>query len=234
MIISHQKKFVYIRTVKTGSSSLEIFLSQFCSKKDIITPLFSNEEKFKRENNLPCAQNYKLKKKSFGIKNFLNFNFYNTVNLHDHKPIDKVFKTEIGKNIKDYFFFSFIRNPFDWIISFFYWDLVLKNYKIENLENINDIFSKFLDEKCDFFFKWQRDIISSRYYKINIFKFEEMEIIIKKIKEKLNLNDEVIQLENIRFKDLKLKKKIILGKKEKEKIIKCGNFFFKNFYNDLI
>ena len=37
MIISHSKKFIFLRTIKTASSSLEIFLSQFCDKDDILT-----------------------------------------------------------------------------------------------------------------------------------------------------------------------------------------------------
>ncbi len=63
MIICHKKKFVYLRTVKTGSSSTEIYLSQFCSKKDVITPLFEDEEKFKIKNKLLNQKIFILKKK---------------------------------------------------------------------------------------------------------------------------------------------------------------------------
>jgi hypothetical protein len=49
--------------VKVASTSLEIYLSQFCGEKDTLTPLFEEEEKFKKKLNLLTAQNYKLKKK---------------------------------------------------------------------------------------------------------------------------------------------------------------------------
>ena len=88
MIISHKNKFVFLRTSKTASSSLEVYLSQFCSKEDTITPLglfaSDDEDKFKKKHNLLGSQNFILKKKSYGLKNFLNFNFYNDVNIHSH------------------------------------------------------------------------------------------------------------------------------------------------------
>ena len=38
MIISHSKKFIFIKTNKTASTSLQVFLSQFLDKnKDIIS-----------------------------------------------------------------------------------------------------------------------------------------------------------------------------------------------------
>ena len=49
MIISHSKKFIFLRTIKTASSSIEIFLSQFCDKDDILTELFKDEEMFKKK-----------------------------------------------------------------------------------------------------------------------------------------------------------------------------------------
>ena len=68
MIISHKKKFVFLRTTKTASSSLEIYLSQFCSKEDTITPLGSfalqDEDEFKKKHGLLGAQNFILKKKA--------------------------------------------------------------------------------------------------------------------------------------------------------------------------
>ena len=74
MIISHQKKFVFLRTGKTASSSIEVFLSQFCSTGDTITPLGTfasdDEDKFKEKHDLLCAQNYILKKKVLELKIF--------------------------------------------------------------------------------------------------------------------------------------------------------------------
>lgn len=240
MIINHQKRFVYIRTVKTGSSSMEVYLSQFCKEKDTITPLFPEEEKFKKDFGLPGYQNCQLKKKSFGIKNFLNFNFYNILNLYDHRSIDKISKTDLHHIIKDYFFFTFIRNPFEWLISYFYWNLVFdKKYKISDIndineKNINFMFEKFIDEEGKTFFELQKNIVTSKNYKINIFKYEDIYSVMRNLKKKLNLVNEKILLKKINFKRLDIEKKILINKNKKNKIIEIGEYFFKNFYHDII
>jgi hypothetical protein len=240
LIISHKKKFVYLRSTKTGSSSFEIYLSQYCSKKDVISPLFKDEEKLKKKYNLPISQNYILKKKSFGIKNFLNLNFYNKVHVHDHVSIDKILKSTIGHKIKDYFFFSFIRNPFDWIVSYFWWDLHFHKKKRINWINkvsqkeLIEIFKKFLDQESKNFFDWQKNIVTSKNINIKIFKYENYNENIKKIRKKLNLNKEkeIVSIRNIRFKNLKINRKILIDKNEKKKIIEDGEFFFNNFYKN--
>lgn len=39
MIISHKYRFIFIKTRKTAGTSIEAYLSQFCSKEDILTPV---------------------------------------------------------------------------------------------------------------------------------------------------------------------------------------------------
>ena len=236
MIISHKKKFVFLRTTKTASSSLEVYLSQFCSKEDTITPLglsaSEDEDEFKKKHSLPAAQNFILKKKSFGLKNFLNFNFYNDVNIHSHDTVKKVLKTEIGKKIKNYFFFSLIRNPFDWIVSNFWWYLYVNNTKIDILDEkeLIKIFKDYLNKESYSFFIRQKNIISNKKVKIRVFKYENFDENIKIIKEKLNFEDEKNSIEKIRFKNLNIKKKIIFDKIDERKIIEDAKFFFNNYY----
>lgn len=44
MIISHEYKFIFIKTAKTAGTSIEVFLSQFCGKLDILTPIYPQVE----------------------------------------------------------------------------------------------------------------------------------------------------------------------------------------------
>ena len=44
MILSHRHRFVFIKTRKTASTSLEIFFSQFCGDDDIVTPVMAEDE----------------------------------------------------------------------------------------------------------------------------------------------------------------------------------------------
>jgi hypothetical protein len=39
MIISHEHKFIFIKTAKTASTSIEVFLSPQCGRGDVVTPI---------------------------------------------------------------------------------------------------------------------------------------------------------------------------------------------------
>lgn len=44
MIISHQYKFIFIKTQKTAGTSIEVYLSQVCGAGDVVTPVYPPEE----------------------------------------------------------------------------------------------------------------------------------------------------------------------------------------------
>ena len=236
MIISFSKKFIYLRTVKVASTSLEIYLSQFCNRNDVLSPLFDEEEKLKTKLKLPNKRNYQLKKFSLSLKNILKFNFYSSVNLYDHSTIKKILKTTIKYKIKDYFIFSFVRNPYDWIVSFFWWDLY--SYKKNNIRNINKMdkdqilgkFKKFLRDECKNFFERNKKIISSDEVKIHIYKLENLKESIKLIKKKIKLRNEKINIDKIKVNKLKIKKKLIkIDKYDQDLIFNCSSYFFSRF-----
>src|SRR4051812_19134713 len=44
MIISHEHRFIFLKTEKTGSSSVEAALGELCGPKDVLTILHESEE----------------------------------------------------------------------------------------------------------------------------------------------------------------------------------------------
>lgn len=234
MIISYSKKFVYLRTIKVASSSLEFYFSQFCGSEDIITPLDSNEEKIKQKYGLPISQNNTYKSFSLSIKNIFKLNLYSNKRIHEHSSLDQLPTVKV-KNIKNFFCFTFIRNPFDWIVSYFWWHL--HHHKKKNISYINNLSSKkisfffkqFMKSECENFFESNKDIISSKNVKIKVFKLEQLEKNIKIIKKKLKFKNEKIKIYDLNFKSLRIKKKIKLDLEDIKIIFNTGSYFFDNF-----
>ena len=106
MIISHKHKFIYIKTKKTASTSIEIALSAICGPDDIITPITPRDEVLREEAGFRVAQNYEKS----GLK------YYNHISAKDVREM-------VGEEIwSSYYTFTFERNPFDKVISWYYWD----------------------------------------------------------------------------------------------------------------
>lgn len=103
MIISHKYQFIFLKTNKTASTSIEIALSKFCGSDDIITPISPEDEAIREQLGYRGQQNY------------LAAGFYNHIAA-------KEIKTRIGNKVwESYYKFCFERNPWDRIISLYYW-----------------------------------------------------------------------------------------------------------------
>ena len=123
MIISHQYKFIFIKTKKTAGTSIEVFLSQSCEENDIVTPIvpriFPHRERNHKGlwNPLPEILENKKYQKRFAstIGDLLNQRkFYN------HIPA-WVLRQRVPKNIYDnYFKFCVERNPWDKTLSHYH------------------------------------------------------------------------------------------------------------------
>ncbi len=123
MIISHKHKFIFIKTNKTAGTSTEIALAKICGQHDIITPNDPKDEEIRKQLNYPGPQNYTAP--------FYEYRFRDLYRLiqrqkkkprfYHHIPAREI-KKLVGEQVwNDYFKFCFERNPWDRIISFYYW-----------------------------------------------------------------------------------------------------------------
>jgi len=90
MIVSHQHRFIFIKTSKTAGTSLEVFLAGLCGPDDIVTPIFPAVPGHLPRNHAGC---------------------------YNHMTGAEV-RTLVGVAVwRDYFTFCVERNPWDKVIS---------------------------------------------------------------------------------------------------------------------
>ena len=123
MIISHKYKYIFLKTNKTAGTSVEIALSKFCGPDDIITPVSPDDEKTRAQLGYPGPQNHtsSLWGYTFGDIIRMLYKRRKKIRFYNHIPGRKV-RRYIGKDVWDsYFKFCFERNPWDRVVSQYYW-----------------------------------------------------------------------------------------------------------------
>lgn len=135
MIISHKYKFIFIKTEKTAGTSIEIALAKFCDEKDIITPISKEDEALKINLGYRGPQNYNAKISAYSfcdIKNLI-FKFEKKPAFYNHINATNI-KNLVGDDIwSKYFKFCVERNPYDKVISHYYWC-----YKSDSRPSLSD------------------------------------------------------------------------------------------------
>jgi hypothetical protein len=124
MIVSHKYKFIFIKTAKTAGTSTEIALSKFCGPDDIITPfMVSEDEELRERMGGRAPQHYLPPRREHTLKAVIQWLWNGKrkplFNSHDSA---QVIKTYVGTDVYDtYFKFCFERNPWDRVISHYYY-----------------------------------------------------------------------------------------------------------------
>lgn len=108
VIVSHEHRFVFMKTRKTAGTSVEIALSRVCGDEDVITPVTPDDELLRRAGGGRGPQNYEsppnLERKAF-----------------NHMPVSMVRKMLGRQRFESYFSFAIERNPWDAVVSLYHW-----------------------------------------------------------------------------------------------------------------
>jgi len=123
MIISHKYKFIFLKTNKTAGTSIEIALSGVCGDDDIISPISPEDEKSRSELGYLGPQHHLASAREYGIVDVAKLlvkgrkknRFYN------HMPACEVKALIPEGTWNSYYKFCFERNPWDRVISLYYW-----------------------------------------------------------------------------------------------------------------
>ena len=163
MIVDHIHQILYIKTRKTASTSIELWLAdQWCGDQCIITPISPEDERRRKRN----PQNYLWGATvQDGLR--LNFRFYN------HMPI-----SELNGMFSGYFSFTFERHPYEKVVSqYFYLKPSHPDLTIDTVIN----------KKMCFNYPLYAHSETNQILVDKVWRFEELEDRLTELSEKLGI-----------------------------------------------
>lgn len=207
MPISHNNRFIFIHIPKTGGTSIENYLNI-----------------------------RRLTKNLLRHSAFVKFQYNGTWYPLHHLPATIVKKIH-PNYFKKYYKFSFVRNPYQRMLSLYVW---LNEEKLQNLRNDSSdsdiiLATEQFEKWIDYFFKKNdyRNLSQTEYLYSGkklivdeVYKFEDMHIELDRLKKRLNINFDASQIHNASAKTFDRNK--LLTDSIKEKIY---NFYKEDFDN---
>ena len=135
MLVSHTHKFIYTKTIKTASTSVEAYFEKFCMPNDALADTTDARSEYISNTGIIGHRGTHPREAK---KNYIWYN---------HKSACDI-KQDIGDDIwNSYYKFCVVRNPYERAISHFYWVKHINGSpSSENIIDDQIEFTKFITE----------------------------------------------------------------------------------------
>ena len=139
MIVNHKYRFIFVKTMKTASTSIEIALSQYCGPEDIVSRLGWRDEPKRLDLGYQGPANYLIPKNQYTRQDWAHYlrhaphrirrslsgrrgDVRKEVSFYNHMPA-RAMRDRLDPDVwNGYLKFCFERNPWDRAISAYYWE----------------------------------------------------------------------------------------------------------------
>jgi hypothetical protein len=194
MIISHSRKFIFVKTTKTGGTSLELALSKYCTDGDVITPLTDDEEELRRRLGGVKPQNYELPLSEYDRRALIRRLMLGSrrkkpPKYTPHLPAKEI-KKRAGPEVWDsYFKFTIIRHPYDRIVSgFFYMKEMIPLRSIPHYHDL-ECFDQFIRYRAqDINWNWHIYTENDQILVDHVVRYEHLRDDLELVSERIGLD----------------------------------------------